>query len=147
MNGRAHKFIGASVGAGVAYYRALDKPTDAAVEALGGGIAGWLFGRGPDILEPATCPNHRGPFHSLAFAFALLLGDAKLAEHQVSLRAWANQHEARGFNAQGQWTALWHNLLALLGRLGAGALSAVCPAYWSHLALDATTPRGLPLLG
>lgn len=146
MNGRAHKVVGASVGAGVALYRACDKPTVPAVEALGGGIAGWFVGRGPDILEPATSPRHRGPFHSVAFALALVLGDAKLIEFQDSARAWANEHECKAMGAT-WWSALWHNLLALLGRLGAGALSAVCPSYWSHLALDATTPQGLPLFG
>lgn len=146
MDGKTHRVVGASVGAVAALYRARDKDTAPAIEALGGGIAGWYFGRGPDILEPATSPNHRGVFHGVAFALALVVGEARLLELQDDLRTWANRQEARGNQAQEVWAGLLHGLLALVGRLTAGALSAVCPAYWSHLALDATTPRSLPLL-
>lgn len=146
MNGPTHRVVGASVGASAALHRAWGKPTAPVVEAAGGGIAGWYFGRGPDILEPATSPNHRGPFHSVAFALVLILGDAKLVELQDTARAWANEQEKLGRQAQSWWAARWHHFLALVGRLGTGALSAVCPAYLSHLALDATTPRGLPFL-
>lgn len=35
--------------------------------AVGAGFAGWV----PDLLEPATNPNHRGVCHSVAAGFAV----------------------------------------------------------------------------
>jgi membrane-bound metal-dependent hydrolase YbcI (DUF457 family) len=41
---------------------------------------------------------------------------------------------------------LWHVFLELLLRLAAGAMAGALGGYGSHLALDAFTPRSLPLI-
>jgi len=41
---------------------------------------------------------------------------------------------------------LWQGLVELLCRIGAGALAGLLAGYCSHVALDALTPAGLPLL-
>ena len=41
---------------------------------------------------------------------------------------------------------LWHALVELLCRLGAGALAGLLAGYGSHVALDEFTPACLPLL-
>lgn len=41
---------------------------------------------------------------------------------------------------------LWQAVLELLCRLGAGALAGLLGGYGSHVAFDAFTPAGLPLL-
>lgn len=81
------------------------------------GICGTL----PDLIEPAISPHHRQFFHSVVFAagMALALG--------VGVYQWKPETEV------GQVTR--HLLLV------AGA------AYLIHLAMDATTPRSLPLIG
>jgi membrane-bound metal-dependent hydrolase YbcI (DUF457 family) len=74
----------------------------------------------PDILEPAVTPHHRQFFHSLAFA-GLLIAAGK------ALYDWQPETDEGRF---------WRKA----GLIGLGA-------YLCHLALDATTPRSLPLLG
>ena len=73
-----------------------------------------------DILEPAVNPRHRQLFHSLAFAGLLIAGGKALYD-------WQPETEKGRF---------WRKA----GLIGLGA-------YLCHLALDATTPRSLPLLG
>ena len=50
-----------------------------AIGAFGGFAASTL----PDILEPATNPNHRKFFHSLTFASLILYGNHKLNKSQL----------------------------------------------------------------
>lgn len=73
----------------------------------------------PDILEPAVHSHHRAFFHSIAFAGGLIWAVKKLREWEP--------------------TTAEHRLLK------AACLGALV-GYGSHLALDATTPRSLPLL-
>lgn len=76
---------------------------------------GALGGMLPDMLEPATNPNHRQFFHSLLFGAVLFFGRDKL-------------YEILGLNVQQK--ALCNSLLA---------------GYSSHLVLDGITPKSLPL--
>lgn len=122
MNGRAHKVIGAGAGTAVGLakvirdreqYDKLEGTGIVAVAAAGGMIGGML----PDILEPATSPNHRGVAHSfLALLCLILLG-----------------------------VFLWNrkDKITLVQAFGEG-LVAGCV---SHLAADSLTPKGLPAIG
>ena len=74
----------------------------------------------PDLLEPATHPGHRQFFHSVTFAAMLGMGMKKLYD-------WKPEEDAH--------KAIRHILL-----VGGGA-------YLIHLALDACTPKSLPLIG
>jgi len=73
----------------------------------------------PDILEPALNPNHRRFFHSLGFAGLLGYGAYKLYK-------WQPEDEN-------------YQLLKQIG-LVIGA------AYLINLAMDATTPKSLPII-
>lgn len=73
----------------------------------------------PDILEPATNPHHRQFFHSVVFAAALGYGMYRLYH-------WQPQEK-------------WEQV-AKFGLLAIGG------AYLIHLAMDASTPRSLPLV-
>ena len=119
MNGPAHRLV---AGAAVCAYladqeRSTGTPTLRPV--LGGGAAAF-FTNLPDILEPATSPNHRAFFHSIAFAALLGAGLYKL--HQ-----WEPETDAETF---------WRAIGMLAGS-----------AYLIHLALDFTTRKSLPLVG
>lgn len=93
---------------------------------LGGCLVGALVGGVlPDRLEPATHPGHRAFFHSVAVAAALGWLGCKV--HQQC-------HEESESPALGHHFLMGLTLGAILG-------------YESHLALDAGTPSGLPLLG
>lgn len=119
MNGRAHRLV---AGAAVCVYLA-DKENSAGTPTLKpvlGGTAAAFFTNLPDILEPATSPNHRAFFHSLAFAALLGAGLYKLNQ-------WEPETDAEKF---------WRVVGMLAGS-----------AYLIHLTLDFTTSRSLPLIG
>jgi membrane-bound metal-dependent hydrolase YbcI (DUF457 family) len=84
--------------------------------AIGSLLLGGLGGAFPDILEPAEHPQHRGLFHSETFLRMLIAGNQKV---------WASE------------TLMENNKLLF---------SLFSVAYGSHLALDSTTSKGLPLL-
>jgi inner membrane protein len=88
--------------------------------ALLGGTGGYIFACLPDWIEPATNPNHRQFFHSVAFGVVLGIGLYKLYK-------WEPE------------TAIEE--VVRVTALVAGA------AYFVHLFLDSTTPRSLPLVG
>lgn len=119
MNAAAHQLT-AGLAVGLYLADGEQKGETATVQPLVGGIAAAMLTKLPDLLEPATTPNHRQFFHSVAFASLLGVGLYKL--HQ-----WQPEEAADKF-----WKAL-------------GLLSI--SSYLIHLALDATTARSLPLLG
>lgn len=119
MNGPTHRFVAAAAtGAYLMHQEAKAGPPTAA-PFLGAAAAAALTGL-PDILEPATSPNHRAFFHSLAFAALLGMGMKKLYN-------WEPESDGQRLLRQ----------IALV----AGA------AYLIHLTLDFTTRKSLPLVG
>ena len=116
-NAKTHFLVGAAIGAGL--YCLMKKSHDQPIELpglLGMGLAGGVAGLLPDIIEPATSPNHRELAHSFATLIAIVAGINNLNERQ-------------GMEAAQK--GLW-NTLAL--------------GYVSHLLLDAGTPAGLPII-
>ena len=83
------------------------------------GVA-WITATLPDLLEPANSPHHRQFFHSAAFASLLINSMKRLHE----------------------WEAGNDGDLHLKD-----ALLVIGSSYLSHLAMDSTTPMGLPILG
>jgi inner membrane protein len=86
--------------------------------AVVAGLAASVLTKLPDLLEPATSPHHRQFFHSIAFAALLVATLYKL--HQ-----W-DAHEP----ADKLWKGL--GMITIAG-------------YLTHLGLDATTTKSLPL--
>lgn len=71
-----------------------------------------------DLLEPASNPNHRQFAHSILVAVGLVVLIAML----------------------------WHSFESMTEQRRL-ALSSMAVAYLSHLMLDCTTPKGIPLIG
>ena len=119
MNRPAHQLVaGAAVGI---YLVERERMAGAStVKPLLGGAAAALFTNLPDLLEPATSPNHRAFFHSLAFA-------ALLGKCLHELNQWQPETDSERFCKS----------------VGILATSA----YLIHLALDFTTTKSLPLIG
>lgn len=121
MNGSGHKILGAVAGASIGLARVVVDDNHkgfgdrvvVAVAAIGGVLGGML----PDILEPATSPNHRGVAHS----WVVLLGLGILG-----VLLWRNRDRVN---------------LAQAFRDGLVA------GYCSHLIADSVTPKALPLIG
>lgn len=107
-----------------------------------GGIIGSIA---PDVIEPATSPNHRALFHSLFTAGSL--GAAAVADfaadcHRTAAECDGRAHlcisESRDRNRE--------EGKAFLLRVIAGLIVGFISGYASHLLLDAATKRGLPIL-
>ena len=81
--------------------------------------ASYFGSRLPDLLEPATNPNHRAFLHSVVFLLLLVAAIKLLVD-------WKPKSE-------------WE-------RVGKVLLVAAGVGYVSHLVLDSLTPRGLPLI-
>lgn len=114
-NAKQHALIGAGVGAiGWLLYCKLVDRPIEIAELLLASGVGMIGGLIPDLLEPAVHPHHRQFFHSYA-ATALL--------------AHANHHVSQNEKLPAEARAAFH--LVSLG-------------FFSHLAADAGTPRGLP---
>jgi len=119
MNGPTHRLVaGAAIGLYVADKE--NKTGQPTAMPLISGVSAAFFTNLPDILEPATSPNHRAFFHSVTFAAAVGVGLQKLHQWQPE-------------------TALDIFLKRVAQVAGA--------AYLIHLALDLTTAKSLPLMG
>lgn len=117
-NRTTHVFAGGAIGLAIAL---MDKQkNDVSHQPLFASFVGAVGGRLPDLLEPAINPNHRQFFHSF-----LVLGTVGVSMYEIY--QWSPESNLEKF--------IRGTLLTLLG------------AYGSHLLLDMTTPKGLPLVG
>lgn len=141
---RTHVFAGAASGAAFAAYRSWDAPPPQLVaETLGGLVGGCFGGILPDLLEPATSPNHRHLAHSVVAGGALTL--ARIGEWQASCRLAADAAMDRSRrHAVDCPERRQAETEAIFWRFFAGALVGLVAGYASHLILDATTKRSLP---
>lgn len=108
-----------------------------------GGATG---GRLPDVFEPAWCPNHRQFFHGIipTIAVAHIFAKNYAAACRCTLD-WARRGES-GF----LWPEMYdggRGVPRAMRMFIAGFLRGIVAGYASHLALDAFTPRSLPLFG
>lgn len=122
MNRQQHA-LGAAVAVGASSLalsaKASKSAEQRAAEALGSAALAAALGSIPDWLEPASHPNHRQFFHSIAFG--LIIG--------------------RGIYDLYRWqpTDDWGCVLRVVGVVAGGA-------YITHLIMDATTKKSLPLM-
>jgi hypothetical protein len=115
----AHRVVaGAGIGFAIAYKES--RTGQSTAWPVAGGGLGALFGTLPDILEPADHPNHRQFYHGLFFA-------AVLGYAWYKLYQWKPEES-------------WQRTARMFGLIAIGA-------YLIHLAMDATTPKSIPLVG
>ena len=148
MNGRAHRLAGGLAGGGTAVAtRRGQSDLEIVVEVIAGMAGGIVGSKIPDWAEPAINSWHRGPVHSLTAA--TLGGTAALPQLQA-LDDWRDRRLLELRRAQGlARTQEEANacLIEIVFWLAVAAfLKGLLAGYLSHLALDATTPRGIPLL-
>ena len=146
-NGAAHRLVGSVSGGCAAAWAARGQtPAILLVETLGG-IGGGIAGaRAPDVIDPPTSGRHRSLGHGVvpvgATATALI---RKLKEWQEQLRTFAEKERCECAAATTFLTQACHLVLSLLAQLASGALAGFVAGYLSHLAMDFTTPAGLPI--
>lgn len=146
--GRTHRAIGTLAGGGFALAKAQQqRPEHLLLEVLGGLVAGSLGARLPDVFDPPVHPGHRSVADGIApVAEVGRVAIRGLDGAQVRLRAEADRRAALRASATTPLQRLWQAVLEIFCRLGAGALAGLLGGYGSHVALDALTPAGLPLL-
>jgi len=116
------------------------------MEVAGGFLGGALGGMMPDVLEPATSPNHRKLAHSVVMLGTLTL--ARVVEWQTGCRRRAAEDaEVASSLLLGSKARADAELAAVVWSFFAGFIAGFVAGYASHLGLDATTLRSLPLLG
>jgi hypothetical protein len=118
------------------------------LESIGGLVGGIIGGITPDLLEPATSPWHRKFCHSYVAGGGGLLTAGWVTEWQVECRRLAAEQRTKALTlAVGSQERSMAELMAVVWSVIAGVIVGLLAGYGSHLVLDATTERGLPLLG
>jgi membrane-bound metal-dependent hydrolase YbcI (DUF457 family) len=148
MDGKTHKQVGLLVGLGsVGVYRFAERKMPRLGEIAGAAFGGMLGAGMPDILEPATSSYHRGIAHGVATSAAGVAGAFKvLQDLRPRLDAKADELRARAAASENGLQRLLLALGALLVDFLNGLATGFVPGYVSHVTLDATTPRGIPLI-
>lgn len=116
-NAASHRF-GAAITIGAISAYSEHKNGQSTFKPLAHSALAAACGTLPDILEPAFHPNHRRFFHSVGFAGLLGYG-------MYELYKWETEDE-------------FYQFLKGLGLVIGGA-------YLVHLAMDASTPKSLPV--
>lgn len=147
-NYKTHQFGGAIGGGAFAYYCARgQEPQAVLLETMSGALTGSIIGVVPDRIDPPNSPRHRSAGHGVVpVAIGTTAYLKNLDSWQNSLRSIAQEHTISRSQTDSFWSQLWHLLVEILCRIAAGALAGIAGGYISHLALDATTPMGLPIL-
>lgn len=127
-NSKTHIISGTIVGAVAMLCITVRKGILTPIRFLVGLAVSALVSRLPDILEPATSPNHRGFFHSVVFFVVLTL---------LCMGIW-KKFESVGENGETKQITLKELLLALL------FVGLLCVML--HLLLDSFTKKSLPIL-
>lgn len=121
-------------------------------EVLGAAAGGWIGGLLPDVLEPATSPNHRQRAHALTTAGAIAVAARDcVPDSQAWCRQQADRLAARRAVAlqgsQGAPPSIWWlGLAEFTTRAVGGFVLGLIVGYESHLLLDSFTPNRLPLV-
>lgn len=143
----AHTLVGIAAGvAAIPACRQMLVSEPNPIEKLLAVFAAIMGSRTPDKLEPSDGPNHRGFFHSILFVVLLAIG-VSIAVSELLKKLEEFESKFRWYRANG-WSIPAEDLSAYKGLrwIICSAVGFSC-GYQSHLALDGTTPKGLPLLG
>lgn len=146
-NAKVHAVVGTGCGLGASMYRARHQGVLGFLsESVGGGFGGFVGGKIPDLIEPASHPNHRGVAHSLTVGGGTVLAFARAPSWEQRLRDAANRMRNERLETEGVGRSMLLWLAEVFLRVLTGFLTGLGAGYVSHLALDGCTPRGLPVL-
>jgi hypothetical protein len=161
-NRDVHIAAGVSIGLGYSTFQAKDQGTPNLVtEMIGGAVGGYVGGILPDLLEPAISSWHRETAHSCTVAAGIIASRDMLVDFQDFCRRKADacaekiktlemqQNMETGVFAVAPVDPIalfFLKMEELFWRFVAGAANGLAAGYLSHLALDAVTPRSIPVL-
>lgn len=154
-NGPTHQLLGALSGAAAAHHYVasslspLERKAGTSMLVVGGLIAGGLGGRIPDLLDPPLHPNHRAFFHSVVAGCAVA-GAAALTVKKLGVLLAPPGASTVAVEPTGTASARRSHPAASVSldqALVFALVLALLVGVLSHLAADAGTPKGLPLIG
>ena len=119
------------------------------LEVLGGALAAFGASRLPDLFDPPISPNHRDIAHAIVpVGIAVAACRDYVPKSQIQLRSYADSLAAQRAmsHSMSDFEYVTTIVIEVLCRLLTGALIGAPAGYLSHLALDAFTARGLPLV-
>jgi membrane-bound metal-dependent hydrolase YbcI (DUF457 family) len=160
---RTHIVGGVATGVGYSAFQAKEQSTPNLVtEMVGGAAGGYVGALLPDFLEPALSSWHRSAAHSctagaaIVYSKDVLAGFEKFCREQADLCAL--QHKTLQMRPDpwqpnvfvpapaDPFMLLSLKIAEVCWRFLAGFANGLAAGYISHLALDAVTPRSIPLL-
>jgi hypothetical protein len=134
-NRDTHDAIGLAAGLAATLISALSQGREPSpLELLGGAVGGLVGARGPDTIEPAHHPHHRQFAHSAALLLGGGAGVVPASRKAQNDLAQAAEIETDPF-------------ARAVKQFASGATVGLPAGYASHVVADATTPRGIPLVG
>ncbi|MCK4792701.1 MAG: metal-dependent hydrolase [Desulfobacteraceae bacterium] len=147
-NKKTHTQIGAISGMAMTICRSDGQLIeDRVLESLGGIIGGYLGGIMPDVLDPPNWPGHRSFTHSVSGgAITLASADSVLSVWENYFRSLSNRFKVRKCEQESDVDRVIFGLLEILSRIAVGIGPGLIAGYFSHLALDCTTPKRLPII-
>lgn len=139
---KEHLYISSCAGASTAGICASMKGQSTfniALSVIGGSLGGALTASLPDWIDLPTSSNHRSIAHGV-IPNALILPETGKGLFDLStyLDNIANDFEKKN--------SLADVVVAIICRLGSGFSVGMLAGYIAHLAADARSPKGLPLL-
>jgi len=148
-NRKVHAAVGVMSSVGVAAVTLNGQelsPWQAGLELIADGVAGHITSALPDRIDRPMSPSHRAAAHSMTAGVAVgVYALSHVPSFQTICRTKAREFERMRMTSQDlvQTAILF---LAEAGLYVASGIAVGAPVgYASHLALDMTTPSGLPL--
>jgi hypothetical protein len=147
-NYEQHKRLSGTVGGISALVCARDQPPLLMLaEVCGGWVAGQYVGTWADVAEPATSSHHRNVCHALApSAYGAMLVFQQVGPIQTALRSQAQTCFMLAATTSDGFDRCVNVAMGLFLHVLAGTVPAIPAGYLSHIALDASSPRSVPVL-
>lgn len=146
-NRKEHIIFGIGLSLGVVVLtKVLEQKEFTLPELLGLILGSYTGSRLPDILEPAHHPNHRKIFHSVTVLSGVVASTPamfKFADGQLEI---AQQKRKQGLVAKSTEEKDSDLLSVWVHEFISGFSRTCLTGYASHLILDSTTPKSLPIL-
>ncbi len=147
-SGKMHKTVGVAAGAVAVYGQNQTVETAHNFSDYLGGIIGGYFGsKIPDIIDPPTSPNHRSVGHGVVQNMYLL---KIVSENIGAFREFcfekAKEYEEKAKSClDSPFMNFFFIILSEAYKFAAGLALGIIAGHVSHLALDCTTPKSLPM--
>jgi hypothetical protein len=134
-NRKEHDMFGAITGGGVAFFCSREqKLLQQIIETFGGVLGGQIGSRIPDIVDPATSPNHRAIGHAVVPAVAAMSWYLEnVGDWQDAFRNRSRQFMDEANRSDKFLETVVNMVIAIFFGLAAGATVGFAAGHVSHL--------------